>query len=192
MENEFQFFRHKKFGKIRVLFINGEIYFVGRDVATALGYTNPAKAIRDHVDEEDKKVVDLSSVTNRSPIADGIPEGWIKNEVIVINESGLYSLILTSKIPDAKEFKHWVTAEVLPSIRKHGYYIPNEDAELAELLNKTPAPILDKVLNQTQAEIDDAMKIQPLFKLLDYCGGNVKLREKLIILIAETITGKTL
>ena len=110
----------------------------------------------------------------------------------IINESGLYSLILTSKIPDAKEFKHWVTAEVLPSIRKHGYYIPNEDAELAELLNKTPAPILDKVLNQTQAEIDDAMKIQPLFKLLDYCGGNVKLREKLIILIAETITGKTL
>ena len=98
---------------VRTLTINNEPYFVGKDVATVLGYTNPQKAIRDHVDDEDKGVNETFT-----------PGG--KQEVTVINESGLYSLILGSKLPKAKEFKRWVTSEVLPSIRKHGLYATDE------------------------------------------------------------------
>ena len=98
---------------VRTLTINNEPYFVGKDVATILGYTNPQKAIRDHVDDEDKGVNETFT-----------PGG--KQDVTVINESGLYSLILGSKLPKAKAFKRWVTSEVLPSIRKHGLYATDE------------------------------------------------------------------
>lgn len=104
-----QIFNHEKFGKIRGVMIEGVPYFVGKDVAVALGYKEPEKAIRDHVENEDKGVSKLDT-----------PGG--KQSVTIINESGLYSLILSSKLPKAKEFKHWVTSEVLPSIRKTGEY----------------------------------------------------------------------
>lgn len=122
MENQFQIFQHEEFGKVRTLVIDGEPYFAGKDVATALKYKDASRAIRDHVDEEDKKIVDLNRGVNRPPIADAVSGGWIKNEVMFINESGLYSLILSSKLPDAKKFKRWVTSEVLPTIRKTGSY----------------------------------------------------------------------
>lgn len=89
--------------------IDGNPWFVGKDVAEILRYTNPLKAIRDHVDEEDKGVNELFT-----------PGG--KQKTIIINESGFYSLILFSKLPSAKRFKHWVTSEVLPAIRKHGVH----------------------------------------------------------------------
>lgn len=98
---------HPEFGNLRTLTIDGEPWFVGKDVAGALGYTNPAKAIRNHVSDEDKGVNEMDT-----------PGG--KQQLIIINESGLYSLILGSKLEKAKEFKHWVTAEVLPTIRKTG------------------------------------------------------------------------
>ena len=101
---------HPEFGNLRTLTIDGEPWFVGKDVAEALGYTNPAKAIRNHVSDEDKGVNEMDT-----------PGG--KQQLIIINESGLYSLILGSKLEKAKEFKHWVTAEVLPIIRKTGGYI---------------------------------------------------------------------
>ena len=101
---------HPEFGNLRTLTIEGEPWFVGKDVAEALGYTNPAKAIRDHVSDEDK-------------LTERIVQSGQRREMHIINESGLYSLILGSKLESAKTFKHWVTAEVLPTIRKTGGYI---------------------------------------------------------------------
>ena len=109
--NEIQIFNNPEFGEVRTVEIDGEPWFIGKDVAELLGYTNPRKAIIDHVDGEDKR----DGVTIRDSI------GRDQNPVL-INESGLYSLILASKLPNAKQFKHWITADVIPSIRKHGAY----------------------------------------------------------------------
>ena len=109
--NEMQVFSSSEFGSVRTVSIGGEPYFVGKDVAEILGYSNPRKAIIDHVEEEDK----TDGVTIRDSI------GRAQNPVC-INESGLYSLILGSKLESAKRFKRWVTAEVLPAIRRHGLY----------------------------------------------------------------------
>ncbi len=115
-------FKHSKFGKIRTLEIEGEPWFIGRDVATALGYGDTDQALRKHVEEEDK-------LTRR---IDGEPNSKGGNpNMTIINESGLYSLIFSSKLPIAKEFKRWVTSEVLPSIRKHGGYMTPETIEAA-------------------------------------------------------------
>ena len=112
--NEIKVFSNAEFGKIRTLNRDGEPWFVGKDVATALGYSNASKALADHVAEEDK-------LNNESLSSLGQRGGWL------INESGLYSLILSSKLDSAKRFKRWVTAEVLPSIRKSGGYIAGQD-----------------------------------------------------------------
>ncbi|MGK9301504.1 BRO-N domain-containing protein, partial [Melissococcus plutonius] len=101
--------------EVRTILVNDEPFFVGKDVAKILGYSNTAKAIRDHVDIEDK-------------LTERIVLSGQKREVNVINESGLYSLILSSKMPNAKKFKRWVTSEVLPSIRKNGMYMTDEKA----------------------------------------------------------------
>ena len=119
MNNEIKAFSNEEFGSIRRVEVNGEFWLVGKDVAQALGYSNPQKAVRDHVDEEDKTVNDSFTV-NGTPIA-------------LINESGLYSLVLSSKLPSAKKFKRWVTSEVLPSVRKHGAYMTPETLEAAIL-----------------------------------------------------------
>ena len=108
--NELKIFENTEFGQVRTTTINDEPYFVGKDVAGILGYTNTPKAIRDHVDDEDK-------------LTERIVLSGQNREVIFINESGLYSLILSSKLPTARKFKRWVTSEVLPSIRKTGAYI---------------------------------------------------------------------
>jgi prophage antirepressor-like protein len=113
--NELQTFSNSEFGNIRSLTIDDEPWFVGKDVALALGYSNTAKAIKDHIDNEDK-------LTERI-----VMSGQMRS-IIIINESGLYSLILSSKLPNAKKFKRWVTSEVLPAIRKTGAYtIMNTD-----------------------------------------------------------------
>lgn len=113
MNNKIKVFENAEFGSVRTMTINGEPWFVGKDVAMVLGYTNPTKAIRVHVDEEDKGVNEMDT-----------PGG--KQNIIIVNESGLYSLILSSKLPTAKAFKRWVTSEVLPSIRKNGVYATPE------------------------------------------------------------------
>ena len=110
--NDLMIFNNPEFGEIRTVGLDGEPLLVGKDVALALGYTNPQKAIRDHVDDEDKTVNETFSV-NGTPI-------------VLINESGLYALVLSSKLPGAKKFKRWVTSEVLPSIRKHGAYMTSD------------------------------------------------------------------
>lgn len=110
-------FENPEFGSVRSIMVNGDPYFVGKDVAEILGYSNSRKALIDHVDKEDK----TDGVTIRDSI------GRDQNPVL-INESGLYSLILSSKIPKAKQFKRWVTSEILPSIRKHGGYITGQES----------------------------------------------------------------
>ena len=114
-ENQIQIFNNTEFGEIRTMEIAGEPWFVGKDVATALGYKETAKAVREHVDTEDKGVSVLDT-----------PGG--KQNLTVINESGMYSLILGSKLEGAKRFKRWVTSEVLPSIRKSGAYATDSAA----------------------------------------------------------------
>lgn len=122
--NELKIFENPAFGKVRVVEQGGEPWFVAKDVAEILGYSNTPKAIRDHVDDEDK-------------LTERIVLSGQNREVAIINESGLYSLILSSKMPKAKEFKHWVTAEVLPTIRKTGGYIAgSEKMSDAELMAK--------------------------------------------------------
>ena len=116
MEKHIQVFNNTEFGEIRTMEINGEPWFVGKDVATALGYERATKAIRDHVDNEDLDEV---------PIQDSIGR---MQKTPVINESGMYSLILGSKLDGAKRFKRWVTSEVLPSIRKSGAYATDSAA----------------------------------------------------------------
>ncbi len=111
--NQLQVFENKEFGKIRTVEINSEPYFVGKDVADILGYGNTRDALSKHIDTEDKLTSQIATA------------GQNRN-VTVINESGLYSLILSSKLPTAKKFKRWVTSEVLPSIRKHGMYATDE------------------------------------------------------------------
>lgn len=118
--NEIKVFNHSEFGTLRGVEIDGESWLVGKDVAERLGYSNPQKAIRDHVDDEDKTVNESFTVNGTMGV--------------LINESGLYSLVLGSKLPNAKKFKRWVTSEVIPAIRKHGGYLTAEKVEEA-LLN---------------------------------------------------------
>lgn len=120
--NEIQVFENTDFGNVRVVEYNGEPYFVAKEVCDILGYTNSRKAIADHVDEEDKGVTKCDT-----------PGG--KQNLTIINESGLYSLIIGSKLPEAKKFKRWVTSEVLPSIRKTGKYSARKEPDEAKLLN---------------------------------------------------------
>ena len=124
--------------QVRTITINDEPYFVGKDVATILGYSNTRDALLHHVDDEDKGVAKLDTLGGR------------QNQTI-INESGLYSLILSSKLPTAKEFKHWVTSEVLPAIRKHGAYMTPQTIEKA-LLNPDTIINLATQLKQEQEQ----------------------------------------
>lgn len=114
--NEITTFVNPNFGEVRTLEINGEIWFVGKDIAEILGYSNTRDALAKHVDTEDKATV-------------VIHDGSQSRNVIAINESGMYSLILSSKLPSAKEFKHWVTSEILPSVRRHGAFMTTETLE---------------------------------------------------------------
>ena len=134
MENKITTFSNEEFGNVRTMMIDGDPWFAGKDVALALRYTNPQKAIRDHVDEEDRTVNDSFTVH-------GTP-------ITLINESGLYALIMSSKLPSAKIFKRWVTSEVLPTIRKHGMYITNP--LLGEIV-KDPSILRNMVKNYLAA-----------------------------------------
>lgn len=117
-ENKLEVFTNAEFGSVRTLTIDEKPYFVGKDVAEILGYSDTAKAIRTHVDDEDKQIFKVDEMATLKTSNYGM---------YIINESGLYSLILSSKLPNAKKFKHWVTAEVLPAIRKTGsYYIQSK------------------------------------------------------------------
>jgi len=137
MKAEIQIFKSEVFGEIRTCQVNNQIMFVGKDVATALGYTDPQKALKMHVDNDDK--------LTRQIVVSG--QG---RRTYIINESGLYSLILSSKLPQAKAFKRWVTAEVLPQIRKTGGYIPTKDSEGRQLS-------VDEILERADAIVGNSI-----------------------------------
>ena len=132
--NKIKVFENPEFGSIRTVEQNGEPWLAGKDVAAALGYSNPRKAIADHVDEEDKGVTNCYTL------------GGNQN-MTIINESGLYSLILSSKLPTAKKFKRWVTSEILPSIRKTGGYISGQE-------NMSDSELMAKALLVAQRQIE--------------------------------------
>lgn len=141
--NDLQIFENPEFGSVRTVEVNGTPWLVGKDVATALGYKNPQRAIRDHVDAEDKGVT--KTVT---------PSG--EQEMLIINESGLYSLVLSSKLPTAKKFRRWVTSEVLPSIRKHGAYMTPQTLQAAILNPDT----MIQLCQQLKAEQDANQRLR--------------------------------
>lgn len=140
-ENKIQIFENSEFGKVRTLMRDGEPWAVGRDVAEALGYKNPSNAVANHVDPEDKTTYQIQVCDSDSTYPKQVCRSNLKTDVTLINESGLYSLILSSKLPKAKEFKRWITSEVLPALRKTGHYgtaqkpTPTDPAKLAELVD---------------------------------------------------------
>lgn len=133
--NDLMIFKNEEFGEIRSVEINNEPYFIGKDIAEVLGYERADNAIRKHVDEEDKLMHQISA------------SGQNRN-MIIINESGLYSLIMSSKLPNAKRFKRWVTSEVLPSIRKTGGYITGEE-------NMTEDELILKAMNVLNTKVEN-------------------------------------
>ena len=147
--NEMQIFQNAEFGSVRTADINGVPYFVGKDVAEILGYERSTKATMDHVDEDDRILID-GKTQSCFGIELGQRGGWL------INESGLYSLILSSKMPNARKFKRWVTSEVLPAIRKHGVYatdelIANPDLAIAAFTALKEEREKNRLLEQTTA-----------------------------------------
>lgn len=149
--NELQIFKNEEFGEIRTVQLNNETYFVGKDVAAALGYANPKNAVPAHVSEEDKLSTQIEYAGQR-------------REVTVINESGLYALIFGSKLESAKRFKHWVTSEVLPSIRKHGVYAVDELLENPDMAIKAFTALKEEREKNKLLQADnDRMKPKEIF-----------------------------
>lgn len=147
--NNIQLFNSPEFGQIRIITDNDAIYFVGKDVAEILGYADTDKAIRNHVDEEDKLTRQFSG------------SGQARS-MVTINESGLYSLVLSSKLPSAKRFKRWVTSEVLPALRRQGGYMLTGANETPEQIMARALKIADEALKRKDAIIEE-MKPKALF-----------------------------
>lgn len=147
--NDLQIFSNPEFGQVRTVEIDGTPWLVGKDVAVALGYKNPRDAITRHVDAEDKGVVKHDT-----------PSG--EQEMLIINESGLYSLILSSKMPKAKAFKRWVTSEVLPALRKNGVYETVKAQQHIEQLEATNAQLNMAIQNvsSAKAELADIINLR--------------------------------
>lgn len=150
--NELQIFNSEEFGDIRTVTIDNEPWFVGKDVATALGYSNPQKAVRDHISEEDRGVNEMDTPSGRQNLA-------------VINESGLYALIFGSKLESAKRFKHWVTSEVLPAIRKTGAYQKSMTTDQKiQLLAQGSVELTEKI-EKVNDDLQEFKKDMPLLAL---------------------------
>lgn len=152
--NKLQIFKNAEFGSVRTVIVDNEPYFVGRDVAEILGYSNTRDALAKRVDDEDK----LDGVA----ICDSIGR---EQTPILINESGLYSLILSSKLPNARKFKHWVTSEVLPSIRKHGVYAIDEVLENPDMLIEALTKLKAERERVKSLEQDIAVKNQQITEM---------------------------
>ena len=162
MKTEIQIFTSEVFGEIRTCQVNNQIMFVGKDVAQALGYSNTRDALRKHVESEDKGTV-------------AIRDTAYETRVTLINESGLYALILSSKLPQAKAFKHWVTSEVLPQIRRTGGYIPTHTADgrdlsAEEILNRADIIVgrTLRILNEEAEDTLTATQVAKTFNMTTY------------------------
>lgn len=171
--NELQIFKNEEFGEVRSLIINNEPWFVGKDVTDILTYSNGRKAINDHVDDEDRGVTKCDTLGG-------------KQDLIIINESGLYSLILSSKLPTAKKFKRWVTSEVLPAIRKNGNYrIPTDPMVALKLMFEAQTQTNKKVdhIQEDVKELKDNKLLDP--GQYNYLGTQIRKRVREIKEVRE-------
>lgn len=153
--NELKIFQNEEFGNVRSLVIDGEPWLVGKDVAVALGYANASKAIINHVDKEDK-IMQMVAHSQNGKV--------VKTQTSFINESGVYSLTFGSKLPSAKKFKHWVTSEVLPTLRKTGKYeIPKDPMSALKLMFEAQTQTNEKVEKHDQriAELENNALLTP-------------------------------
>ena len=150
--NQLQIFKSPEFGQVRTVTIDNEPWFVGKDIAENLGYSNPRDALSNHVDNEDKADV-------------VIHDGSQNRTMTAINESGLYSLVLGSKLPSAKRYKRWVTTEVLPSIRKHGMYATDELLDNPDLLIQVATALKEEREKNKQLETEVKVKNQLIGEL---------------------------
>ena len=160
---EIQKFENEQFGQLRGININGEAWLMATDVARKLGYTNPQKAIRDHVDDDDKTVNESFTVNGTRPV--------------LVNKSGVYSLILSSKLPQAREFKHWVTAVVLPQIRKTDGYIPVSADDDEKTILCRALQILKRTLEEKDALLDKQQPKVQFANAVTASDGSILIRE---------------
>ena len=204
--NELKVFENSEFGTLRGVEIDGESWLVGKDVAERLGYANTKYALSAHVDKDDKRILQKSEIATF--------ENHIPNRgLTIINESGLYSLVLGSKLPNAKKFKRWVTSEVLPAIRKHGGYLTQEKVEEARLnpdvlirlatelkderearkaLESKVAEDAPKVLfAQAVEQAENSILVGDLAKLIKQNGTDIGQKRLFARLRAEGYLGKT-
>lgn len=155
--NELQIFNSEEFGDVRTVTINNEPWFVGKDVAEALGYSNASKAVSTHVGEEDRILKVLEADSQNGNV--------VKTQTALINESGLYALIFGSKLESAKRFKHWVTSEVLPTIRKTGSYkMPMTTDQKIQLLAQGNVELTEKI-EKVNDDLQEFKKDMPLLAL---------------------------
>ena len=173
MNNGLINFHHEMFGDIRAIERDGEPWFVGKDVAVALGYSNARDALAKHVDNEDKKILTSQNATLEKL---SIPNRGLT----IINESGLYSLVLSSKLPSAKKFKHWVTAEVLPSIRRHGAYATAPTIEKIIASPEFGIALLKNLQQEQNMRREAEQRVRKLQPLADYTA--------LILACPETVS----
>ena len=162
--NEIKVFEHVEFGQVRTIIVNGEVWFVGKDIADSLEYRNGSRDINRHVDEIDRTKMMIS-------------DGNQRKETIVINESGVFALIFGSKLEKAKEFKHWVTSEVLPSIRKYGGYIAGQEDMSDEQLMSRAYLVALKQINARTEELDKLMPKGEYFDRFISLGNCTCLRD---------------
>ena len=167
MNNELINFHHEMFGDIRAIEKDGEPWFVGKDVAEALGYKDTVNALKAHVDEEDKAGWQITTQFGNK-------------KAVIINESGLYSLVLSSKLPSAKKFKHWVTAEVLPSIRRHGAYATAPTIEKIIASPEFGIALLKNLQQEQLMRREAEQRVRKLQPLADYTA--------LILACPETVS----
>ena len=167
--NELTVFKNEQFGEMRTVTIGEEIWFVGKDVAEILGHKNSRNALINHVSGEDKRILQRSEIATL--------ENHLPNRgLTIINESGLYSLVLSSKLPSAKEFKRWVTSEVLPSIRKHGAYMSPETIERVI----TDPDFIIRLANELKTAQQKVAELQPkadYFDTVSRAEGSTSFRE---------------
>ena len=162
-------------GSIRVFVINGETWFVGRDVAEKLGYSRPSNAIQDHVDTDDTNLLKYKAYPKTMQAS--IWQGNDFSDKVLINESGLYALILSSKLPSAKQFKHWVTSEVLPQIRKTGGFIPVSQEDDEKTILSKALLIMKRTVEEKTALLKEQAPLVHFAKAVDASDDSITISE---------------
>ena len=176
MDTKIQVFNHEQFGEIRTMMMpDGQIGFVGKDVAEVLGYSIPQKAILQHVSEDDRMTLTFKAFSKMEKAS-----LWRDNDYsnkTIINESGLYSLILSSKLPQAREFKHWVTSEVLPQIRKTGGYIPVKEEDDEKTILSKALMICRRTIEEKEALLEEQKPKVVFAEAVTSCEDSILIRD---------------